>query len=143
MAKYKVKLNIVELEQGDYHTLVKGSVVGTPIRVVLDTGASHSCMDAAFVSQLLPELATERHEGVTAGIGGDDFEVRIANLPDFRVGRFHLDVYPNMALLDFTYINMAYQRLHKKPIHLILGNDFFVQHRAVIDYNEKLLLFEK
>lgn len=143
MARYKAKLNIVELEQGDYHTLVKGSVSGMPIRVVLDTGASHSCVDSNFVKERLPELVTSLHDGVTAGIGGDDFEVRIADIPDFKIGRYHLDFYKNIALIDFSYINIAYQRLRKKPIQMILGNDFFVTHRAVIDYNENMIYFEK
>ncbi len=140
---YKVKLNILELESGDFHTLVKGSVGGAPIRMVLDTGASRTCMDVEYARTLLPEMQTSVHDGVTAGIGGDDFEVRIADVPDFRLGRFRMKSYMNMALLDFTYINLAYQRLRRKPVHVILGNDFLVEHHAVIDYNQKLLLFDK
>ena len=140
---YRTKLNIVELEQGDFHTLVNGRVAGKAVRMVLDTGASRSCMDMAYVVEMLPQLHTAVHEGVTAGIGGDDFEVRTANVPDFRIGRFRLDCYETMALLDFSYINLAYQRLHRKPVQVILGNDFLVQHKAVIDYANKILLFEK
>lgn len=117
--------------------------MGQPIRVVLDTGASHSCMDAAFAKSLLPELHTEEHDGVTAGIGGDDFEVRIANIPDFKIGHFKQSAYDNMALIDFSYINQAYCRLHKQPIQMILGNDFLVEHNAVIDYKMRSLFFEK
>lgn len=140
---YKTKLNIVQLEDGDFHTLIKASVMGQTIRVVLDTGASHSCMDAAFAKSLLPELHTEEHDGVTAGIGGDDFEVRIANIPDFKIGHFKQPAYDNMALIDFSYINQAYCRLHKQPIQMILGNDFLVEHNAVIDYKMRSLFFEK
>lgn len=140
---YRTKLNIVELEQGDFHTLVNGRVAGKAVRMVLDTGASRSCMDMAYVAEMLPQLQTFVHEGVTAGIGGDDFEVRTANVPDFRIGRFRLDCYETMALLDFSYINLAYQRLHRKPVQVILGNDFLVHHKAVIDYANKTLLFEK
>lgn len=139
--QYKVKIHILELERGDYHTLVNGSVAGHRIRIVLDTGASHSCMDQGFARQILPALQTAQHEGVTAGIGGDDFEVQIADVPDFRIGRFHLPFYPNMALIDFTYINQAYHRLRKKPLQMILGNDFFVKNHAVINYEEGLLYF--
>ena len=140
---YRTKLNIVELEQGDFHTLVNGRVAGKAVRMVLDTGASRSCMDMAYVKEMLPQLHTSVHEGVTAGIGGDDFEVRTANIPDFRIGRYRLDCYETMALLDFSYINLAYQRLRRKPVQVILGNDFLVQHKAVIDYANKTLLFEK
>lgn len=133
----------MELEQGDFHTLVNGRVAGRAVRMVLDTGASRSCMDMAYVAEMLPQLQTSVHDGVTAGIGGDDFEVRTANIPDFHIGRFKLDCYETMALLDFSYINLAYQRLHRKPVQVILGNDFLVQHKAVIDYANKTILFEK
>ena len=139
--RYKVKIRILELERGDYHTLVNGSVAGHPVRMVIDTGASHSCMDKNFAQQILPALQTARHEGVTAGIGGDDFEVHIADVPDFRIGRFRQPLYQNMALIDFTYINQAYRRLHKKPLQMILGNDFLVKSRAVIHYEEGVLYF--
>lgn len=140
---YKSKLNIVQLETGEFHTLIQGSVAGQKIRIVLDTGASHTCMDVTYATNVLPQLQTEIHDGVTAGIGGDDFEVRIADVPDFKIGRFHCDCYENMALLDFSYINLAYQRLHRKPVQMILGNDFLVRHKAVIDYQNNMLYFEK
>lgn len=140
---YKTKLNIVELESGEYHTLLQIKVSGRVLRAVLDSGASHSCIDSVFAMDLLPELETQSYEGVTAGIGGNEFAVRIANVPDFRIGRFRLPCYENMALIDFTYINMAYQRLKKRPLQMILGNDFLVKHRAVVDYKNSLLCFEK
>lgn len=140
---YKTKLDIVELEEGDFHTIIKGSISGEKIRIVLDTGASHSCMDTAFAKTILPELQTEEHTGVTAGIGGDDFEVRVANIPDLRIGHFKLSSYDNMALIDFSYINQAYSRLKKEPIQMILGNDFLVEHKAVVDYQSRYLYFGK
>lgn len=140
---YKTKIHIEELEAGDYHSIVLGSVAGQKIRIVIDTGASHSCMDTTFAKQLIPNLYSEEHDGVTAGIGGDNFEVRIAHIPNFKLGRLTLQNFENMALIDFTYINQAYQRLHKKPIQMILGNDFLVLHKALLDYKAKLLFFEK
>lgn len=140
---YKAKLHIVELESGDFHTIVNGSIAGHKARFVLDTGASRSCVDKDYAQAILPDLYSEKHDGVTAGIGGDDFDVRIADLPDFKLGRFHLTHYVRVALLDFSYINQAYHTLHKAPIQMILGNDFFVEHQAVIDYKQGYLFFEK
>lgn len=131
----------MQLEKGDYHTLINGSVAGVRARIVLDTGASHSCMDASFAREIFPELQATEHEGVTAGIGGDDFQVRVADIPDFRIGRYKRPLFKDMALLDFAYINMAYVRLNKKPVQMILGNDFFVQNHAVINYEDGCLYF--
>ena len=138
---YETPLKILQLEKGDYHTLLNGSVGGHKIRIVLDTGASHSCVDKLFVSQMFPELNLEPNEGVNAGIGGIGFEVLVADLPDFRVGRYRQKIFPNTAVIDFTHINAAYQFLHRKPVQMILGNDFYIQHKAVIDYGSNKLVF--
>ena len=140
---YKSSLKILELEPGDYHTLLSGSVAGHKVRIVLDTGASHSCVDKLFVNQVFPEMNLERNEGVNAGIASTGFEVLVADLPDVRIGRFHLKTFPNTAVIDFSHINGAYRMLHRKPIQMILGNDFCVNHKAVIDYARKLFLFQK
>ena len=140
---YKSSLKIVELEKGDYHTLLNGSVAGVKIRIVLDTGASHSCVDKQFVNQILPELQMESNVGVNAGIGGSDFEVLVADLPDFKLGRYHMRRLENIAVIDFMHINTAYQTLKQKPVQMILGNDFCVNHKAVIDYENNRLCFQK
>lgn len=139
---YVSKLKIVELECAEFHTLLNVKIAGRTVRSVVDTGASHSCLDVEFAKEILPDLITSDHEGVTAGIGGNDFDVKIADIPDFRIGRFRLKTYHNMALLDFTYLNEAYKRLNQKPIQMILGNDFLVAHKVVIDYCDKVLYFE-
>ncbi|MBP5496238.1 MAG: aspartyl protease family protein [Bacteroidales bacterium] len=140
---YKTPIKILQLEKGDYHTLLSGSVGGHRVRIVLDTGASHSCIDKLFVNQIFPEMNLERNEGVNAGIASTGFEVLVADLPDVRIGRFHLKTFPNTAVIDFSHINGAYRMLHRKPFQMILGNDFCVNHKAVIDYDRELFLFQK
>ena len=140
---YKTPLKIVQLEQGDYHTLLNGSVAGEKIRIVLDTGASHSCIDKSFVSRLFPDREMEKNEGVNAGIGGTDFEVLVTDLPDFKIGHYHQKLMQNVAVIDFAHINMAYEALRLKPVQMILGNDFCVNHKAVIDYETNRFFFQK
>ena len=140
---YKTPLKILQLEQGDYHTLLNGSVAGEKIRIVLDTGASHSCVDKSFVSQLFPDREMEKNEGVNAGIGGTDFEVLVTDLPDFKIGHYHQKLMRNVAVIDFAHINMAYEALHLKPVQMILGNDFCVNHKAIIDYETNRFFFQK
>lgn len=140
---YKKRIHIVELESDEFHTLLEGSVGGHTMRVVLDTGASHSCMDRTFFQEQFPEIAVVSHDGVTASVGSSDFEVLLADLPDFRLGHFHLPLYRNLALLDLSHINLAYKRLRRKPIQMILGNDFLVRHKAILDYKKQYLYFEK
>ena len=140
---YTTPIKILQLEKGDFHTLLNGTVAGHKVRIVLDTGASHTCVDRQYVNEILPDLHLEANEGVNAGIGGTGFEVLVADLPDVRIGRFHLKTFPNTAVIDFSYINDAYRKLRRKPIHLSLGNDFCVNHKAVIDYENNRFCFRK
>ena len=140
---YKTPLKILQLEKGDYHTLLNGSVARKKIRIILDTGASHSCIDKSFVSQLFPNREMEKNEGVNAGIGGVDFEVLVTDLPDFKIGHYYQKIMQNVAVIDFAHINTAYEALHLKPVQMILGNDFCVNHKALIDYEKNRLFFQK
>lgn len=140
---YTTPIKILQLEKGDFHTLLNGTVAGHKVRIVLDTGASHTCVDRQFVNEILPDLHLEANEGVNAGIASTGFEVLVADLPDVRIGRFHLKTFPNTAVIDFSHINGAYRMLHRKPIQMILGNDFCVRHNAVIDYEQKTFSFQQ
>lgn len=140
---YQSSLRILQLEEGDFHTLLNGSVAGQKIRIILDTGASHSCIDKQFVSQLFPDREMERNEGVNAGIGGADFEVLVTDLPNFKIGHYQQKVLENVAVIDFSHINTAYVALHLKPVQMILGNDFCVNHKAIIDYGQNKLIFHR
>lgn len=140
---YKVNFEIIEMEHGDFHTIVKPVVEGRKIRAVLDTGASHSCIDKNFIKSVLPDKDMEQNEGVNAGIGGSDFEVLATEIEDFRIGHYRQNETLTIAVIDFIHINSAYEILNIKPIQMILGNDFLVKHKAIIDYSSKKLFFNK
>lgn len=140
---YFTKLNIIELEKFNYHTIINARVTGEKIRCVLDTGASHSCIDKDFALEIFPELQMETNEGLNAGIGGTDFQVFTTNLANFKIGRLLIPVWEKMAVIDLSNINTAYKMLKKKPVQMILGNDFLVEHNALVDYTSKKLFFTK
>ncbi len=140
---YKIGVHIELLEPGNYHTILRGRIGGAPVRIVLDTGASHTCLDAHFFHQVTPDIPVQSFEGINAGIGGNDFSVQLVDMPDFRLGHFRLPLYKGLALLDLSYINQGYQLLRKKPIQMILGNDFLIEHHAVISYKDNTLTFTK
>ena len=138
---YQINLHIELLEEGNFHTIVIGSLNSLRMRMVLDTGASHSCIDAEIARTFFPELSISDTEGVNAGIGGNDFTVQMADFPNFFLGDFHLPLFKNLPIVDLTHINYAYRLLERDPIQMILGNDFLIEHQAIINYQENLLYF--
>ena len=139
---YQVELHIEMLEEGTYHTILYGTLGGIRMRIVLDTGASHSCIDAEIAHTLFPESEIADSEGVNAGIGGSDFNVEIADFPDFTLGNYRQAKLTKLAIVDMSHINTAYKALEKSPIQMILGNDFLIEHHAVIHYGENRLYFQ-
>ncbi|MBO4488309.1 MAG: retropepsin-like domain-containing protein [Bacteroidales bacterium] len=138
---YQIDLHIEMLEEGNFHTMVIGSLDGLRMRMVLDTGASHSCIDAEIAKTFFPDLSISDADGVNAGIGGNDFTVQMADFPNFQLGEFKLSILRHLPIVDMTHINYAYRMLEKEPVQMILGNDFLIEHKAIINYKDNKLYF--
>ena len=139
---YHIKFKVVALEPDNYHIVAKASIEGHPLNVIIDTGASHSCFDLDFVRQLSPEISREDNDGLNVGVGTSDFESKLSTIQNLRLGRFLLKQY-DIVLLDMSNINQAYEMMHKPLIHGILGSDFLMKYKAVIDYGERVLVLRR
>ena len=140
--QYNIKFKLVALEPDNYHIVAKASIEGHPLNVIIDTGASHSCFDLDFVRQLSPEISMEDNDGLNVGVGTSDFESKLSTIQNLRLGRFLLKQY-DIVLLDMSNINQAYEMMHKPLIHGILGSDFLMKYKAVIDYGERVLVLRR
>ena len=137
-----IKFKLVTLEPDNYHIVAKAKIDGHPLNVIIDTGASHTCFDLDFVRQLSPEISMEDNDGLNVGVGTSDFESKLSSICNFRMGRFLLKQY-DVVLLDMSNINQAYEMMHKPLIHGILGSDFLMKYKAVIDYGTKTLTLQR
>ena len=140
--QYNIKFKLVTLEPDNYHIVAKAKIEGHPLNVIIDTGASHSCFDLDFVRQLSPEISMENNDGLNVGVGTSNFESKLSSICNFRMGRFLLKQY-DIVLLDMSNINAAYKMMHKPLIHGILGSDFLMKYKAVIDYGERVLVLRR
>ena len=139
---YIVKFKLVVLEPDNYHIVVRAKIEDKPLNVLIDTGASHSCFDLAFIKNLNPEISMEDNDGLNVGVGTSDFESKLSTINDFRMGRFLLKQY-DVVLLDMSNINQAYEMMHKPLIHGIIGSDFLMKYKALIDYRERVLVLQR
>ena len=139
---YNINFKLVTLEPDNYHIVLKASIEGRPLNVIIDTGASHSCFDLNFIRYLLPELSMEDNDGLNVGVGTSDFESKLSTIQNLRLGRFLLKQY-DIVLLDMSNINEAYKMMHKPLIHGIIGSDFLMKYQAVIDYGTKTLTLRR
>ena len=130
---FHIPLSIVELEPDNYHLICRGRINGHPLRLIIDTGASHSCFDTHFITSIQQDAEMTENDGLSVSIGSDDFASHITILKQFKLGQFELTDY-QVVLLDLIHVNQAYLTLKLPTIQGIIGSDFLRRYGAVIDY---------
>jgi len=137
--KIKIPLQIVELEDDNFHLVVQSVFNNKTTGFwVVDTGASKTVFDKnlenLYVSE--EESSDQLH---TAGIGDKPIITTIAKLKPFSLGKLNVENL-KVALLDLTHINKLYSKATSLQICGLLGGDFLMRHQAVVDYKKKVLV---
>ena len=140
--QFTIKFKLLELEPDNYHIVIKGKIEKVPVRLVIDTGASHSCFDLNFIKSLYQDVSIADNEGMNVGVGGSDFESKITIIQNFKIGSLNIKEY-KVVLIDLENINMAYRSIKIPEVQGIIGGDFLTEHSAVINYREKELTLWK
>jgi len=137
--KIKIPLQLIELENENFHLVVDSTLPdGTVGYWVIDTGASKTVFDKTLSDNFHEELH-ESEEVHTAGIGEKPLESSIGYLKPFSFRKLKMDK-QRVALLDLTHINQFYSKISSLKICGLLGSDFLLNHKAVIDYKKKQLV---
>jgi len=140
MPKKSIPLEVIDLNGNGFHVLVNVIVFKKPFKLVLDTGASKTAFDKNLLLELIHENELKNSGHLTTGLGTNDMQSFMTTISDFYIGKFHI---PKMevAVLDLSSINIAYEKLAVGPVLGVLGGDVLVEFGAVIDYEKcKLIL---
>lgn len=133
----EIPLEILTLEDNSYHLLVD-VVINDVIqgKMVLDTGASRTVIDAALA------LTVDETRGVpyTSGIGGQ-VDVSFTTLDNLSFGTFRVENV-SLAMIDLSTVNEAYEKASLQRIVGLLGSDLLLKYQAKIDYKTSLLYLE-
>lgn len=138
----KLKLHLWELDPQGFHPVIKATLYGQPVWMLVDTGANHICFDRTFIESVCPEDAAEiARDDVNVAIGGE-IDVHISKVNGLKIGNMR---FPDLLarLLDLQQVNEMYEQVGFKPIRGILGGDFLKSHRAVIDYATQTLILHR
>jgi len=138
----EVPLEILNLHDDGFHLLVEVFVFGQPFKAVLDTGASKTVFDKTTVENYIDKETLLLSDKLSTGLGTNTMESFTLTVPDLRIGNLHiLDM--EIAVLDLSMINHAYEKLEIGPIIGVVGGDILMQYGAVIDYNQERMFFKK
>jgi hypothetical protein len=142
MSNYKIELEIVELERKNFHLFVNVIINKIEGRLLVDTGASKTVMDSERVLRFIKQDKVKPNESKSVGLGVTEMETHIASLPKFRIGKLELNKY-KVAVLPLGHVNSTYSMLQIPPIDGVLGSDFLMKYKAVIDYSKSVLKLGK
>ncbi|SRR5690554_3205639 len=113
------------------HYLVRAKIHGKDARLILDTGASTTCIDIKRALHF--DIIHEKSNVMAAGAGSIGMETEFSHKNDLQIGSW-VDRNIALVLFDLSHINIALSEAEEDPVDGILGADFLKKHRAVIDY---------
>ena len=125
MRRYiEVPMQLLDIEGEGFHIMVKGMIHGKEAHFLIDTGASRSVFDPITISSFIDDIAFEKKEGMTAGVGSSDLESSTFIIDNFSVGNLEIHDYEAVAL-DLENIHEMYGKLGLPQGLLLLFNKSF------------------
>lgn len=134
----EIPLILLNLQNEGFHLLVDIIVFGKSFRAVLDTGASKTVFDKTTVENHIDPDLLKLSDQLSTGLGTNTMESYTLSIPDFQIGELHLENY-EVAALDLSTINIAYQQLEMEPVLGVVGGDLLHEYGAIIDYKKNVL----
>jgi len=135
-----IPIQIIELEENNYHIHITSVFYDGKIgNWIIDTGASKTVFDKNKADYY--NNSDETEELHSAGVGEKPLETSLAFLKPLEIGKLKIE---NMkvALLDLERINELYSKTTNIEICGLLGGDFLVKYKAVIDYRKSTLVLK-
>lgn len=141
MPRIKIPINLIDLHGDGYHIKIKVEINHVQAQLILDTGASTTVFDRESFIKIHPDLLIRNSDQLTTGLGTNSMLSYKTTIPLISIGEVNI-INLETALLDLSHINAAYSKISHAPIIGVLGNDILVSHKAVIDYDRRLLTIE-
>lgn len=140
--KYKLPLDIIEIEPKNYHVFIDITIHLVAARFLIDTGASKTVMDSEMVLKFVKSEKIKSHESKSVGLGVSEMETHLATIKEVCFGKMCIGKM-QVAVLPIGHVNTTYILLKIPIIDGVLGSDFLMKYKSVIDYKKRLLKFEK
>ena len=139
MRRYiEVPIQLLDIEGEGFHIMVNGMIHGKEAHFLIDTGASRSVFDPKTIATFIDDIAFEKKEGLTAGVGSSDLESATFVIDTFSIGGMEIIDYEGVAL-DLDNIHELYAKLGLPHIDGIVGGDLLRRHKMIINYKNKKL----
>ena len=115
---------------------VAATVNGTAVRLMVDTGASHTLLDTTTTERL--GLIVGEGGSTTTGVGGTGMTYAQTYVNDLRFGTLEFGE-ALLLVVDLGHVNTSLEKGMGGRIDGILGIDVLRQRHAIIDCGKSML----
>jgi len=136
----KAPLEILNLHDDGFHLLVEVIVFNTVFKAVVDTGASRTVFDKTTVETYIDQATLQASDKLSTGLGTNSMESHTLIIPELVIAELII-VNFEIAVLDLSMINTAYESLNIGPIIGVIGGDILMKYKATVSYSLKRLSF--
>lgn len=130
-----VKIILAELDKGGYHLFVNVKVNGKRCRFLIDTGASRSVIDKTYFEKHVGKRNLKTIKLETTGLHSSVPESHFGKVKMLEIGKLAIKN-QSIAAIDLSHVNMTYAKLQQPKIQGILGSDYMMQYKMIIDYGQ-------
>lgn len=138
MARHKIDIEIMSIQDYGIHCFIPVKVNGIAARLLIDTGASKTVFDKLFIQKRLQELYTKKSEQLTTGLGSNTIESEEAVIPLLKIGKLKIKNY-HAHILDLLHVNETYKQVDLPPIDGVIGCDLLLEHKATLNFKKRIL----
>jgi predicted aspartyl protease len=135
-----VNIEILNLNDDGFHPLVEVVLFNQTFKAVIDTGASRTVLDKTTIETHVDETTLLISDKLSTGLGTNSMESYTLPLDQIRIGELLINDI-EVAVLDLSTINTAYETLSVTPVIGVIGGDILVRYNAIINYPLKKISF--
>ncbi len=132
----KLPIQLIELEEYNFHPVISSEINDRKANWVIDTGASRTVFDKNKFNDY--HLLGEEDEIHSASVSDQPISTSLAELKSIRLGKLIVSDL-KVAVIDFSHINKLYLKAGGPEICGLIGSDFLTKYNAVIDFKKKIL----
>ena len=116
------------------HLIINSHVNGIAAKLIIDTGASNSCIDSNKIEAFKIEI--ENYDEQASSATEKIKKMYISEENSIDIAGFSIE---NLKLFvfDMGHINETLKENEPIKVHGIIGNDIMSKHEAIISFSEK------
>ncbi len=136
-----IPIQLLELDDQGIHLIIAATINKKTINLIIDTGASKTVFDINLLQDYC-SFIDDNNIIESKGINSEFLETKKAKIKNIKFGDIEFNNFETV-LLDLSNINDIYSEFSDLTIYGLIGGDFLIKYKAIINYYDKTLSFSE